>query len=218
MDNRKELRIARLIMAVCAVLIVAVLFVGFAGMAQARGAVKTAKALPATVTPTDPTDFGLGLGTCFYDGSVAATAAGLPSSITVKSCLGVAPPPAPGTNCNPKGILSSTLDVEHDVRAKVNLGSFATLYLWYSLGCGSVWGAVHVDFGCHIITDIQIYDDSTIDGSSGYTQGGLDPNGVLKCANTSPWESTFMVPGFSNSHATASATVDLTPQQATITV
>ena len=151
-------------------------------------------------TPVPISALGLGLGTCYLNGTADLLTPTLDITNT-KSCVGVAPPPSPGVNCNPRGLESSTLDVEHDVRDRVDIGGFGTLYLFYSLGCGSVWAALKVDTGCHAITSITI-----TDSHDGATQGGLDPNGVLKCGPS--WESSYMVDGEAGSTATASVNVD----------
>ena len=170
------------------------------------GAARAVPARPAIVTPVTTSELGLGKGACFYDG----LATGL--STNTKSCVGVAPPP--DVNCNPASIQNSTLDVLHEVRDKVDIGGYASLYLFQSDagGCGSVWAAVHIDAGCHAVSSINI-----TDSFNGSIEGGLDSNGVLKCAPS--WESTYMVDGESGSTATATATIDFQPQQsASVTV
>ena len=178
-------------------LVAAVATVGLSGVARA---------VPTVAPTVTATELGLGKGACFYDGS----ATGL--STNTKSCIGVAPPP--DVNCNPSGIQNSTLDVLHEVRDKVDIGGYASLYLFQSDagGCGSVWAAVHIDSGCHAVTGISITDSFLPSSAS-----GLDANGVFKCAPS--WESTYMVDGESGSTATATATIDFQPQQsASVTV
>ena len=167
-----------------------------------------ARAVPTVAPTVTATELGLGKGACFYDGQ----ATGL--STNTKSCVGVAPPPA--NKCNPNGIENSTLDVLHEVRDVVDIGGYARLFLFQSDagGCGSVWAAVHVDSGCHAVTSVSITDNFNTPAAS---QGGLDANGVFKCAPS--WESTYMVDGESGSTATATATVDFSAQQsASVTV
>ena len=186
-------RVKRFLVALALFLLVTVSLLGLSGAARAT----STKALPATATPVTLANLGLGLGTCYLDGTASIDS----TAINTKSCVGIAPPPAPGTNCNPKGLLSSTLDVEHDVRDEINIGGFATLELFYSLGCGSVWAALKVNAGCHAVTGISITD--TFHGNS---EGGLDGSGVLKCGPS--WESSYMVDGEAGSTATASVNVD----------
>ena len=171
------------------VLLVTVSLLGLSG---------AARAVPTVTTP----QFGLGNGDCFYDGSFGAYTAKNNNT----SCVGMLPPPE--SSCNPNGIQNSTLDVLHEVRDKIDIGGYATFYIFQSDagGCGSGWSAAHIDSGCHVVSSISISNDT-----NGHIQGGIDPNGKLICAPG--WESSRMVDAESGSTLTAKVILDFQAQQ-----
>jgi len=209
MNTHKETFIARLLIVFCTVLALSVAFVGLAGMARAQSAVSAKALVP---TPFSTAYYGLGKGDCFYNGSFDAVnnPSGVPladTNMVVKaSCVGLNPPPE--SSCNPNGIQNSTLDVLHEVRDKIDIGGFATFYIFQSDagGCGSGWSAAHINSGCHVVSSISITD--SLHGSA---EGGIDPNGKLICAPG--WESSKMVDAESGSTLTATVILDFQAQQ-----
>ena len=191
-----------------------VLLVGLSGEARAVPAVKALAAATPTFAYTQ-----LGLGNhsdCFYTGSYDETTnpSGVPlaytNNVTVKSCVGLNPPPE--SSCDQKSLTNTMLDVVHEKRDEINIGGFANFYLFYNPGCGAGWSATNVYSGCHVISQISIYDDYL-----GNTEGGIDANGKLVCAGG--WESTKMVDAESASTLTGKVIVDFQPQQtASVTV